>query len=139
MTLSDDERKTLETMRFAKADSALADASILVATGSTDGAINRCYYAMFHAASALAIHDDCDFHKHRALISWFHREYMKTGRISRQFGEALQEAFERRCDADYTDAASFGADEISTLLGQARQFVAEVKKIVGFTSMDETR
>ncbi|MBN2579436.1 MAG: hypothetical protein JXB10_10625 [Pirellulales bacterium] len=53
--------------------------------------------------------------------------------------KALQEAFERRCDADYTDAASYNADEISALLEQARQFVDEVKKIIGSSSTDETR
>jgi uncharacterized protein (UPF0332 family) len=77
MTLSDDQRKQLVAMRLARADSALADASMLVDRGSCYGAINRCYYTMFHAASALAIQNDCSFHKHRAVISWFNREYVK--------------------------------------------------------------
>jgi uncharacterized protein (UPF0332 family) len=133
MILSDEERNELATMRMTKADSALADASMLVDRGSCDGAINRCYYAMFHAASALAIHDNCEFHKHRAVISWISREYVKTGRLSRAHGKALREAFDSRCHADYTDAATFTATEVSAILDQARRFVAEVKSLLQAT------
>jgi len=130
MILSDDQRKQLVAMRMARADGALADAATLVDRGSCYGAVNRCYYAMFHAASALAIRDDCDFHKHRAVISWFQREYVKTGRLSPEFGKAFQQAFGRRCDADYTDVATFTTAEVAALLDQARRFVAEVKSLI---------
>jgi uncharacterized protein (UPF0332 family) len=130
MTNSEEECKQLAAMRMVKADSALADASMLVERGSSYGAINRCYYAMFHAASALAIRDNCVFHKHRAVISWFLREYVKSGRIARELGKSLQQAFERRCDADYTDAANFTAEEVKALFEQARRFVVEVKSLL---------
>ena len=114
-------------MRMARAESALADASTLVDRGSCYGAINRCYYAMFHAASALAIRDNCVFHKHRAVISWFSREYVKTGRFSRDLGKSFREAFDLRCDADYSDVATFTAAEVAAVLDRARRFVAEVQ------------
>jgi uncharacterized protein (UPF0332 family) len=115
---------------MAKADSVLADASMLADRGSSLSAVNRCYYAMFYAASALAIHNDRDFHKHRAVISWFQREYVKTGRVSPEFGAALQMVFENRCDADYSDVATFTAEQIATMLDQARRFVAGVRSLV---------
>ena len=85
---------------------------------------------MFYAASALAIRDDCDFHKHRAVISWFNREYVKTGRFTREFGKSLRAAFDWRCEADYTDVATFTATEVAALLERARRFVAEVKLLL---------
>jgi len=88
---------------------------------------------MFHAASALAIRDNCDFHKHRAVISWLHREYVQTGRLSRDLGKAFQQAFDRRCDAAYTDVATFTAEQVAAMLEQARQFVAEVKSLLKTT------
>ena len=129
MTFSEEERRQLAALRMERADDALLDASTLVDHGSSYGAINRCYYAMFHAASALAIRDDCDFHKHRAVISWFNREYVKTGRFSRESGKSFRMAFDQRCDADYTDVASFTASEVAAILEQARRFVAEVKSL----------
>jgi uncharacterized protein (UPF0332 family) len=133
MTFSDEERQQLAAMRMAKANDALADASTLADRGSCYGVINRCYYAMFHAASALAIRDGCDFHKHRAVISWFNREYVKTGRFSRESGKSFRLAFEQRCDADYTDVATFTTTEVAVLLEQARRFVTEVKSLLQAT------
>jgi uncharacterized protein (UPF0332 family) len=130
MILSDEQRKDLVAIRMAKAEDALADASTLVDRGSCSGAINRCYYAMFHAVSALAIRDNCDFHKHRAVISWFSREYIKTGRVSRELGKSLRLAFDQRCDADYSDVIAFTASEVGSLLEQTRRFLAEVKSLL---------
>ena len=133
MTFSEDERRQLAAMRMARADAVLADASILADRGSGLSAINRCYYAMFYAASALAIHDNCDFHKHRAVISWFNREYVNAGRFSRETGKSFRVAFDKRCDADYTDVSSFTADQVAAMLEQAKQFVAEVKSLLQAT------
>jgi uncharacterized protein (UPF0332 family) len=127
MTFSEDERRQLAAMRMAKADSVLADASMLAAGGSSLSVMNRCYYAMFHAASALAIHDNCTFHKHRAVISWFNREYVNTERFSQEIGKSFRVAFNLRCDADYTDVATFSAEQVAAMLDQARRFVAEIK------------
>ena len=74
---SENRHPTVEAW-LAKADQALADAAILLANQSPAGTINRCYYAMFYAASAPAIQDGLALHKHRALISFIHREYVKT-------------------------------------------------------------
>ena len=133
MNLSDDQRRQLVAIRMAKADSVLADALMLADRGSSLSAVNRCYYAMFHAASALAIHNNCDFHKHRAVISWFQREYVKSGRVSPEFGAALQRTFEYRCDADYTDVAAFTAEQVADTVEETRRFVAEVKSLLQAT------
>ena len=130
MNFPEDERRQLAAMRMTRADIVLADASMLADRGSSLSAINRCYYAMFYAASALAIRDDCDFHKHRAVISWFNREYVNTGRFSRECGKSFRAAFDRRCDADYTDVATFTAEQVTTMVEQARRFVAEVKSLL---------
>ncbi len=132
MTLSDDQRKQLVAIRMAKSDSVLADASMLAERGSSSSlsAVNRCYYAMFYAASALAIHNNCDFHKHRAVISWFNREYVKTGRFSLELGKSFRATFDQRCEADYADVAAFTADQVAAMFEQARRFVAEVKSLL---------
>jgi len=42
-------------------------------------------------------------------------------------------AFDQRCDADYTDVATFTADQVAAMLEQARRFVAEVKSLLQAT------
>jgi uncharacterized protein (UPF0332 family) len=88
---------------------------------------------MFYAASALAIRDGLALHKHRAVISYIHREYVKTHRISSDLGGALLAAFDWRTDADYHVMVRFGLEEVSELLKQAQRFVAEVKSLLHAT------
>jgi hypothetical protein len=120
-------RKALANMRMAQADGFLGDAALLAGHGSLRSAVNRCYYAMFHATSALAINDGCDFRRHTAIISWFDQTYVKTGRLPRELSKALRHAFDSRSDADYGDAITFAAADVEALLEQARQFVAVLK------------
>ena len=131
MTLSDEQRRQLVAIRMAKADSTFADALLLAEHGSSLSAVNRCYYAMYYAASALAIHNDCDFHKHRAVISRFQREYVKPRRVDPQIGAAaFQRVFEDRCNADYANVPAFTSEQVAEMLDQTRHFVAEVKALL---------
>ncbi len=130
MTFSDEQRKQLVAWRLAKADQALDDASTLLGRGSSGGAVNRCYYAVFHAASALAIRDSRTFRKHSALISFFHREYIKTGRLSEDLGQIFQETFIHRGEADYQDLVDLPLDMVTRLLENARRFVGKLKSLL---------
>ena len=130
MILSEEQRRALTVLRLGSADEALADASTLLEHGSLRGAMNRCYYALFHTTSALAIRDDLTVRTHSGLISYFHKAYVKTDRLPRDMGRILQEAFENRYDADYKDMIRFDADDVSELLKEARRFVAEVKSLL---------
>ena len=129
---SEDRRPTIEAW-LAKADQALADATLLLAHESLTGTMNRCYYAMFDAASGLVIRDGLALHKHGPVISHIHREYVKADRISKELGRALLAAFDRRGEADYHVMVRFSLGEVSELLDQARRFVAEVRLLVRAT------
>jgi len=126
---SDERRRAVEAW-LAKADNALADAEILLSRESLTGTINRCYYGMFYAAYALVLRDDLELHKHRAVISHIHRDYVKTGRMSKDLGRALLAAFDRHEEADYHAMVRFGLEDVSNLLDQARRFVGEVKSLL---------
>ena len=115
---------------LVKDDQALADAITLHTRESPTGTMNRCYYAMFYAALALAIHDGFKFHKHGAIIPYIHREYVKAGRISKDLGRSLLAAFDHRTEADYHAMVHFGLDDVAELLDQARRFVAKLKLLL---------
>ena len=85
---------------------------------------------MFYAASALAIRDGETLHKHRAVISFIHRQYVKTGLVSHESGRALLRAFDQRTQADYHVMSHFSPEDVSETLDQARRFMAEVKSLL---------
>jgi uncharacterized protein (UPF0332 family) len=126
---AEDRHPTIEAW-LANADQALTDAALLLANQSLTGTLNRCYYAMFYAASALVIRDGGILHKHTAVISHVHREYVKTGRLSKEMGRAILTAFDRRQEADYHVMVRSSLEEVSELVDQARRFVAEVKSFL---------
>jgi uncharacterized protein (UPF0332 family) len=130
MSLSDAQRQHIVEVRLANAEQMLADASNMLANGSMRSTVNRCYYAIFYAASALAMRDNQTFRKHSGVISYFHSAYVKTGLLSKELGAIFQRAFDNRCEADYDDLVEIQQDELSEMLLQARQFVTEVKSLI---------
>jgi uncharacterized protein (UPF0332 family) len=130
MSLSEAQRRHIVEVRLANAEQMLVDAASMLAGGSLRSAANRCYYAVFYAASALAMRDNQTFHKHSGVISYFHTAYVKTGRLPKELGTIFRYAFDKRCDADYDDLVELQQDDLSELLQQARRFIAEVKSLL---------
>ena len=130
MTLTEEQRRQLIRLRLQNADQALADTAVLLDAKSLRGASNRCYYAMFYALSALAIRENRSFVKHRGLISYFHAEYMKTNRLPRDLGEALQRAFRNRSETDYQDELKVSLQDVADSLEDAKYFVTELKRFM---------
>ncbi len=64
------------------------------------GTVNRAYYAMFHAVSALLLLEGLRFKKHMSLISAFGRDYAKTGAVPREYHQLLNKAYETRNKVD---------------------------------------
>jgi uncharacterized protein (UPF0332 family) len=84
---------TAEFLR--KADAALASAKRDLAAGDYDGAANRLYYAMFHAARAalVGIGERAEG-KHATIIGRFGLHFCKNGPLPSELGRALNEAQE---------------------------------------------
>ncbi|MCD7762419.1 MAG: HEPN domain-containing protein [Lachnospiraceae bacterium] len=71
--------------------------------GFLKDSIGRSYYAMFAATRALLALDGVDFSKHAGVISYFQKEYIKTGKFGVEFSKYLSEAFRIRNHSDYDD------------------------------------
>ena len=126
MTMTPEERRQLVAIRLDNARGTLADAETLTAHGRLRSALNRAYYAMFYAVSALAISRGESHRKHTQLIAFFQREYVRPGTIERRHGRALQKAFEDRSEADYQDFLRFTGEDVERRIGEAREFVTAV-------------
>ena len=130
MSLSDAQRQHIVEVRLANAGQMLMDASDMLARGSLQSAANRCYYAVFYAASALAMRDQQTFRRHSGVISYFDAAYIKTGRLPKELGAIFRRAFDERCDADYDDLVELVPEHVAETLDQAGRFVAEVKSLL---------
>ncbi|MBR4584848.1 MAG: HEPN domain-containing protein [Bacteroidales bacterium] len=70
MSLSEEERTTLVRYQLEKARSTMHEAEALISSDLWNGAANRLYYSIFHAVSALLIHDRHQVNTHKALTPY---------------------------------------------------------------------
>jgi hypothetical protein len=94
------------------------------------GTVNRAYYAMFHAVSALLVLDGKRYKKHKGVITAFGRDYAKTGLVPKEYAELLNKAYDVRNKADY-DVDMVIDDKVAELYHRkAEELVAFIEKLV---------
>ena len=96
-------RKELMEYRLESARERLKSAKVLLECGSYKDSVGRSYYAMFTAVRALLAKDGIDYSKHAGVISYFQKEYIKTGQLDKKYSKYLSQAFQIRNNTDYSD------------------------------------
>lgn len=84
-----------------KAGRSLKASKNLICSEDYDFSISRAYYAMFYCAEALLLSKDMKFSKHSAVISFFGREFIKSGLLSEELYGYLLKGFRGRQIGDY--------------------------------------
>ncbi len=98
-----DSRAELVKYRLEMAKERLDSSKLLLDNGSYKDAIGRSYYAIFTSVRALLARDGVDFSKHAGAISYFQKEYIKTGIFDVKYSKYISEAFQIRNNTDYAD------------------------------------
>ncbi|MCH4166912.1 MAG: HEPN domain-containing protein [Megasphaera sp.] len=117
-----DNRKTLMQYRLDNAQEKIRAAALLYEQGSYKDSINRSYYAMFAAMRAILALDGVDFSKHAGVISYFQREYIKTGIFDKKYSKFISTAFQIRNNCDYADFFIVNKDDAKEQLDHAKEF-----------------
>ncbi|MBU1262566.1 HEPN domain-containing protein [bacterium] len=121
--------KALIQYRLEQADDCLREAGCLLKEGmSLRAVMNRLYYAMFYAVLALLQEKQIGTSKHIGAISFFDREFVKTGTFDKGLSKVLHRAFELRQKDDYVELVSITKDDIDEILPKAKDFVDEIKR-----------
>ena len=115
---------------FDLAHEALTSARLTLDAGLVRNAVNRCYYAMFYAASAAVTPEGVAPKSHKGLKTAFHDLYIKTGRIDADTGRLLGHAERHRLRADYDAFSILDANAARDLLTDAERFVAAVEAML---------
>lgn len=119
--------RDLTKYRLDTAAERLTVSKEMIAGGHFKDSINRSYYAIFSAARALLSERYVDFKKHSAVISYFRREYIKTGLLDVKFSSYIGDAFRARQYSDYDDFVIVSREQAETQYQHAVEFVEAVK------------
>jgi len=123
-----DRQREIEA-NWERAESSLRAARVLLAAGHADDAVSRAYYAAFYAATAALLREGLDFGKHSGVIAAVHRVFVKSGRLDRRFGRALNWLFELRSVGDYGETEHVPHEQAEEAIEVAEQFVYELRHL----------
>jgi len=121
-----DQAKQLIQYRLEQATETLREGEILAREGLWHGVINRAYYAMFYATLALTVFRSETISKHSGVISFFDKEFVRTGAFPKEYSRMLHFAFDRRQSNDYGEFSYVDEGEAETALSDAKSFVEAV-------------
>ena len=102
---------------------ALAQVGVQIAP---DGAANRAYYAVFHAASVLFAFEGSFFTRHSALESAVHKDLVHTGRWDKELGALYTDLHKLRNIGDYGDLRHVTQEEAATAVAAAIRILEAV-------------
>jgi len=113
-----------------KAESSLKSSKREFEAGAYDFSVNRLYYTVFYAVSALLLEKDMSFKKHSGVRAFFHREYIKEGLIDTKWGKFYDRLFEDRQEGDYTAFVEFEKDYVKEKIELCEEFFNEARKLL---------
>ena len=130
MTLSDEEKSNLVKYKIDRAEETIEEARILIDNNKLFSAVNRIYYANFYILSALALKHGFSTSKHKQLIGWFNKTFVKPGIAEGKFSSILLRSFENRSEGDYGDFVKFNKEEVEVMFNEMKEFVREIGKLI---------
>jgi len=127
MTIEDKKRE-LALNRIQQAEESLEEAEYLFdGAKSPRSVINRAYYAMFYAILALLIFEKFSSSKHSGVLAYFNSHFVKTGKISKELGRAVNKAFDMRMRGDYREQVILTHEQVAPFLKLADSFINAIK------------
>ena len=129
MSLSKEERSTLVKLYLSKAWQTYNDAKIAADAQSWSMASNRLYYALFHAATALFVHDGIAVGSHRGVKALLGQNYILTGKISVEYSKFLAQMETLRDKADYNIMFEAQEGDVIPNLATADLFIKEIERL----------
>lgn len=106
-------------------------ADILFASGQYRDSISRSYYTFFDLVAALLAVKGLIPKSHGGALQLFGLHYIKTGIITVDAGKTMRRLMELRQKADYEWQTDFSMDEAKEALGEAKEFIKLIEKIIG--------
>lgn len=120
----------LSAYRYEMSTEALADAHIMFEHGRYKNALNRGYYAIFHAIRAVNALSGYDSSKHSGVIAFFNQNYVKEGAFPKELSKMIRFASANREKADYLDFYVASKEEAEKQIERAEEFQKYIEEFL---------
>ena len=130
MSLDKEKRDTVVSLEIAKAFTTQEEVDLLVEKVYWNAAANRLYYSVFHAVSALLIHDGIRIKSHKGAGVMLNQHYIQTNKISPELGKLYRRLELMREESDYNCFYNTSPEELKKELEPARELIKTIAKMV---------
>ena len=120
--------KDLSDYRLERAKEDIQTAKINIDNGLYKGAVNRSYYAIFHAIRAVNVLDGFDASKHSSVIAHFNQYHVHTGDFEKGTYKIIDSAYRIREKCDYSDFFIVSKEDAVDQYEKALEFIASVER-----------
>jgi len=128
--ITDKEREALIDYRLKQAVESIDLAKFLVSSDKLVVAVNRIYYGMYYALTALALKHAFETSKHTQLIGWFNKEFIFSKKVDSKYGKILKDGYNNRTKGDYEAFILFSTNEVELMLTEMVDFIDEIKSLL---------
>jgi uncharacterized protein (UPF0332 family) len=128
--MNENDRDSLIKYRMNQALDTVNLANFLYKSNKLVVAVNRIYYGLFYALTALALKYRFETSKHTQLIGWFNKEFVSGKIVEPRYGKILRNAYQNRTKGDYDAFVHFSHQEVELMLKEMVEFIAEIERIL---------
>ncbi len=112
--------------RMDRSKEALSAARLMYEKGHYNDAVNRLYYSCFYAVVALLATEGIHPTKHTAARAFLNKNWIKTGKLSKETGRLYNSLFDRREKGDYGDYFRFQREDVRDWLRSVENAIEEI-------------
>jgi len=127
MSTCEEDKQKLIDYWFKKSEESIESAKNESENGRLSFAVNRLYYSMFYAMTAILTVKGETYSKHSGVRAVLHRDFIKTGEIDLEIGKLYDELFNARHQADYTPLIEFEEKVINRQIKEVENAVVKLK------------
>lgn len=123
-------RKDLISYKLEKSELTLKESEVLATSEFFNAAVNRLYYAVYYAASALMLGSALETVTHKGIKTMLGLKFIQPGILEREYGQIYQRLFDSLQAGDYEDFVYYEKGTYEELRPLAEKFIAKIKEML---------
>lgn len=114
--------------RLERAKEEYETANLLFRENKLLAANNRAYYSIFYAIRAILAMEKIDFKRHKDVLAYFNKNYVKTEIFPRQMGRRIIMVSKVREDSDYDEKYEPSSEATYLQIETCKELIELVEK-----------
>jgi uncharacterized protein (UPF0332 family) len=95
-----------------------------------NGAVNRMYYACFHATLALLLTKDSTPKTHKGAATELHKHFVLEGNFNKKYAGFYSDLMQQRTDSEYGDFSIITKEKAEQLMHSSKEYMDYITSLL---------